>query len=72
MTRGVNAAQDAWRDSKSPPRPRDVTAFRPAFAPHSLRRLRHSSAFATALRDMALRCAGGALHIPLYLARRGG
>jgi len=49
--RSVVAAQDALRDSKSPQRPRDETTFWPAFAPHSLRRLRHSSAFATALRE---------------------
>ena len=31
--RSVIVAQDAWRDSKSPPRPRDVTTFRPGFVP---------------------------------------
>ena len=39
------------RDSKSPQRPRDETAFWPAFAPHPLRWLRHYSAFATPLRE---------------------
>ncbi len=49
--RSVNVAQDALRDSKSPQRPRDETAFWPAFAPHPLRWLRHYSAFATPLRE---------------------